>query len=139
MKNNNTMRSTRDFLTGLLTGVAIGILTAPRSGKETRNKLTEEANKSTEGLKEQYGKLKEQAVDQYDKVKEQASQYVGQAKDQFNQLKGQAEDKADQFKDKAESEYNKYEAKSDYNNLVDDTADKTKSGINTAKESLKTD
>lgn len=75
------MRSTRDFLTGLLTGVAIGILTAPRSGKETREKLVDEANKRSEGLKDQFNQVKDQAKDQFEKVKQQANQYVDQAKD----------------------------------------------------------
>ena len=131
------MRSTRDFLTGILTGVAIGILTAPRSGKETREKLVEEANKRSVDLKDQYGKVKEQAgqyveqaKDQFDKVKEQANQYVGQAKEQFNQAKGQAQ---------SEFDANKYQAKNDFNDTVDETADRAKSGINSAKESMKID
>ena len=133
------MRSTRDFLTGLLTGVAIGILTAPRSGKETREKLVEEANKRSGDLKDQWEKGVSQAKDQFEKVKDQAGQYVDQAKDQYSQLKGQAKNEVENLKDKAESEYNKYEAKSDFNSTVDEFADKTKSGINSAKEAIKID
>ena len=142
------MRSTRDFLTGLLTGVAIGILTAPRSGKETRDLLVEEANKRSDDLKDQWEKGVAQAKDQYGKVKDQANQYVGQAKDQYNQLKGQATEKLDQYKSQAnqqadqynaQADYSKQEAKTDYNDAVDDLADNTKSGVNTAKESFKID
>jgi gas vesicle protein len=122
------MRSTRDFLTGLLTGVAIGILTAPRSGKETRDKLMDEANKRSDDLKDQLNKGVSQAKDQFNTLKEQANQYVGQAKDQYNQAKNQAQ-----------SEYNKQQAKSDYNDKVDEFADDVKSGVNSAKESVKID
>ncbi len=135
------MRSTRDFLTGILTGVAIGILTAPRSGKETREKLVEEANKRSEDLKGQWEKGVTQAKDQFGKVKEQANQLVGQAKDQANQLVGQAKDQFNQTKNQAQTEFdaNKYQAQSDYNNTVDDLADNAKSGINSGKESIKID
>ena len=131
------MRSTRDFLTGILTGVAIGILTAPRSGKETREKLVEETNKRSEDLKDQYGKVKEQASqyaeqakDQFGKVKEQANQYVGQAKEQFSKAEKQGQ---------SEFDANKYQAQADFNDTVEETADRAKSGINSAKESFKID
>jgi hypothetical protein len=46
----------KGFLTGLVTGLAVGYLTAPRSGKETRQQLTDTANEKTQGLKDQWGK-----------------------------------------------------------------------------------
>ena len=136
------MRSTRDFLTGVLTGVAIGILTAPRSGKETRDKLKEEADKRTGDLKDQWGKGVDQVkqgyeqaktqVNQYaDKAKEQVNQYTDKAKQQYNDLRSKAEIEADKL------EADKHQAKSQYNDKVDHLADKTESGVNSARESLK--
>ncbi len=50
----------KGFLTGLATGLAVGYLTAPRSGKETRQQLTDTANEKTQGLKEQWNKASSQ-------------------------------------------------------------------------------
>ena len=46
----------KGFLAGLATGLAVSYLTAPRSGKETRQQLTDMAGKQTDGLKEQWNK-----------------------------------------------------------------------------------
>jgi gas vesicle protein len=127
------MRSTRDFLTGILTGVAIGILTAPRSGKETREKLMEEANKRSGDLKDQWEKGVSQAKDQFNNLKDQANQYVGQAKDQLNQAK----DQFNQSKNQAQTDYNQQQMKADYNDKVDELADDAQVGISSAKESVK--
>lgn len=120
------MRSTRDFLTGVLTGVAIGILTAPRSGKETRDKLKEEANKRSGDLKDQWSKGVEQVKQGYEQAKSQVNQYADKAKQQYDELRS-----------KSESEMDKQRAKSQYNDKVDQLADKTETGINSARESLK--
>ncbi len=61
----------RSFLTGLATGLAVGYLTAPRSGKETRQQLVDTANKQTEGLKAQLDKTVSQAKDFMNKAKSQ--------------------------------------------------------------------
>ncbi|TAE31987.1 MAG: YtxH domain-containing protein [Cytophagales bacterium] len=122
------MRSTRDFLTGVLTGVAIGLLTAPRSGKETRDKLKDEANKRSGDLKEQWGKGVEQVKQGYEQAKTQANEYVDKAKQQV-----------DQYRSQAQTEIDKQRTKSQYNDKVDQMADKTESGVNAARESLKVD
>jgi gas vesicle protein len=59
------------FLTGLATGLAVGYLTAPRSGKETRQQLMDTANKQAEGLKAQLDKTVSQAKDLIGKVTSQ--------------------------------------------------------------------
>ena len=81
----------RGFLTGVLTGLAVGYLTAPRSGKETRDKLTEEANKRSKDLQDQWNKNVTQVKEGYEQVKSQVNQYVGQAQEKVNQLKDQAQ------------------------------------------------
>lgn len=122
------MRSTRDFLTGILTGVAIGLLTAPRSGKETREKLKEEANKRSGDLKDQWSKGVEQVKQGYEQAKTQVGEYADKAKQQI-----------DSYKSQAQNEYDKQRTKSQYNDKVDELADQTESGINSARESLKVD
>jgi gas vesicle protein len=120
------MRSTRDFLTGVLTGVAIGILTAPRSGKETRDKLKEEANKRSDDLKDQWSKGIDQVKQGYEQAKSQVNQYADKAKQQYNDMRSQPLNEID-----------KQQAKNGYNDKVDQLADKTESGVNAARESLK--
>lgn len=115
-----------NFLTGVLTGVAIGLLTAPRSGKETREKLTEAANKQTEGLKEQWNKTVSQAKETLGNVKSQAGGLVNEAQGKF-----------DQYKNDAESAYQQEKSKSQYNDKVDDAADNAKSGVNKMEEAFK--
>ncbi len=113
------MRSTRDFLTGLLTGVAVGILTAPRSGKDTRKLLTDEANKRSQDLKGQWEKGVDQVKHGVEQAKSQVNDYANQAKNSFNQ--------------------NQNNDKQQYNDRVEGLADNAHSGINQAKDSIKVD
>lgn len=122
------MRSTRDFLTGIITGVVIGILTAPRSGKETRDKLTEEANKRSGDLKDQWEKGVSQVKEGFEQAKTQVSQYTEKAKDQINQYKEQAQ---------ATAAANKENIKSQYNDKVDELADDARAGVDDAQSSFK--
>ena len=114
------------FIKGVLTGLAIGYLTAPRSGKETRDKLTSNA-KDWQG----------QINDGIDQVKSQVDQLTGQAKSTINEYKSKAENTYDQYKNDAASTYNKQQMKSDYNDAVGDTADAAKSGINQTEDAFK--
>lgn len=122
------MRSTRDFLAGIITGVVIGILTAPRSGKETRDKLTEEANKRTDDLKDQLQKGVSQVKEGFEQAKSQVNQYADKAKEQYNQYKEQAQDVIAKEKEN-------FKAK--YNNKVDELADNAEAGVEDSKDSLK--
>lgn len=114
------------FIRGVLAGLAIGYLTAPRSGKETRDKLTNSA-------KDWQGQINS-GIDQ---VKTQVDQLTGQAKNTIDEYKNKAENTYDQYKNDAKSTHNKQQAKSDYNDTVDDVADAAKSGINKAEDAFK--
>lgn len=57
------------FLTGLATGLAVGYLTAPRPGKETRDQLRAAANRQTRTLNEQWSKTVAQAKQLADSAK----------------------------------------------------------------------
>ena len=116
----------KNFLTGVLTGVAIGLLTAPRTGKATRDKLTEAANKQTEGLK-----------GQWDKTVSQAKGVIDNAKSQVGILADKAENKVDEYKNDANSTYQKEKAKGEYNDKVDGVADKAKSGVGEMENTFK--
>lgn len=121
----------KSFLTGLATGLAIGYLTAPRSGKETRDQLAEAANKQTEGLKGQWEKTTAQVNKLIDDVKSQA----GLAADKASVFADQANTKFDQYKDEATQAADQY--KDQYNDKVDQTADAAKEGVDQAEEALK--
>ncbi len=129
------MRSTRDFLTGILTGVAIGILTAPRSGKDTRDKLTEEANKRSADLKDQWEKGVSQAKDTFEQTKSQVQQGFEQAKGQAEYMADKAKSDFDTMKDKVANKGE--QAKDNYNDNVDELAYKAKGGIEDAKDAAK--
>lgn len=62
----------KGFLTGLAAGLAVGYLTAPRSGKDTRDQLKDMADQQTKGLK-----------DQWTKTTARVGQLVDTAKSQF--------------------------------------------------------
>lgn len=131
------MRSTRDFLTGIITGVAIGLLTAPRSGKETRDKLTEEANKRSGDLKGQWEKGVSQAKEGFEQAKTQVKEGFEQAKTQVNQYADKAKEQYDQYKNQAQNTQEKEAVKSQYNDKVDELANKAEVGIDDAKDSFK--
>lgn len=115
----------KNFLRGLAAGIAIGYLTAPRSGKETREQLSDTVN----GMKEQWDEAKVQITELIEDVKAQVG--VTSADD----LANKAERKFDQYKhevnDKKEYAVNRY------NDGVDDLADATKRGIDNAEDRLR--
>ena len=57
--------SSQFFFAGLGIGIAVGILTAPRSGAETRKSITEGARQGRRYLDEQAQTLKESARDAF--------------------------------------------------------------------------
>ena len=107
---------------GIAVGVGIGMLTAPRTGKKTR----------------------EQLLDQFDgesgsgNWKEKANEAIDSVKTQVNQWMSQAEDKTDEMSDKTKSSYDDQRAKNQYNNNVDDMADNAEQGVNKVAASVKT-
>jgi len=58
------------FLLGLGVGVAIGVLFAPKSGKETRQLIRDKADEGTEYLKQRGNEIKQSATEWVDKGKE---------------------------------------------------------------------
>ncbi len=71
------------FLLGGLTGAAIALLYAPRSGKETRDLLSERVRETTERGRE----LKEQAVGRGRALVDEAQQYVDRQKQELESRK----------------------------------------------------
>lgn len=68
------------FLVGLGIGTVIGLLFAPRSGRETRELITEKAEEGREFLKRRGRELR----DQVDELVERGKETVGKQKDQLS-------------------------------------------------------
>ncbi len=76
-------------------GVATGLLTAPKSGKETRD-----------DLKKASGKLKEELDKRYSEVQGSLSETIDQAMSQVGNFRGSAQDKLEELIDQAkQAEY----------------------------------
>lgn len=82
-------------LSGLVAGVAIGMLTAPAKGSETRQKISD----SAEELKRKIRRLRGQAVDELDELKSLIETEV-------DGLKGDVRDKVLKLIDASKKKYN---------------------------------
>ena len=67
------------FLAGLGLGAALGVLYAPKSGRETRDAILSAAEESTETVRDRARQYREQAQDMMGRGRE----YVEQQKDQI--------------------------------------------------------
>lgn len=80
------------FLAGIGVGALIGILYAPKSGRETREDLAQGAREGTEYLRARGRQAAEQAGQIVDKSKEQLNQYVGKGREVVDRGRAQWED-----------------------------------------------
>lgn len=115
----------KNFLRGLAAGIAIGYLTAPRSGKKTREQLSDTVN----GMKDQWDEAKIQITGLIDDVKAQVG--ISSA----DELADKTQNKFDQFKHDA-NQTGEY-VRNRYNDNVEDLADATRSGVDTAENNLR--
>ena len=82
-------------LSGLVAGVAIGVLIAPAKGSETRQKISDSADE----LKRKIRRLRGQAVDELDELKSLIESEV-------DGLKGDVRDKVLKLIDASKKKYN---------------------------------
>ena len=80
------------FLAGLGVGALVGILYAPKSGRETREDLAQGAREGTEYLRARTRQAVEEVGALVDKSKEQMSDYVGRGREAVDRGRAQWEE-----------------------------------------------
>lgn len=84
----------KSFLTGLATGLAIGYLTAPRSGKEMRDQIKNTTDEQSKNLKDQWDKTVSKVRKQVNELKD-----VTTSKPEPNLFADMESGKLDQYRD----------------------------------------
>ena len=85
---DNSGKTTVAFLLGALAGGVLGILFAPKSGKETRSDLQRYLKEAETSLQKKKIEIKEAASRQMDKIKEQVHKTVKEGKKNMEQGDG---------------------------------------------------
>lgn len=86
----------KGFFIGGLIGLALGILFAPKSGKETRDDLTRKANDLLAKAKEEYEKAAEKSKLAYEESMQHLSHLSLSAKDTVGDIKNKVGELANQ-------------------------------------------
>jgi gas vesicle protein len=73
---------------GALAGAAIGMLWAPKSGKETREELSMKANDIAAQIKDEYGAALEKSRKAYDSLLVRLNELEARAEKKAKELKG---------------------------------------------------
>jgi gas vesicle protein len=90
--NNRSSQGVAWFLAGLGVGALIGILYAPKSGRETREDLAQRARDGQEYLRVRSKQAAEQVGNAVDKGKEQMNQYIGRGREIADRGRAQWQD-----------------------------------------------
>lgn len=87
------------LLTGVLAGLTIGFLFAPRSGKELRKQIAGSVSDQTKEVQNQWDKTKAQAKETIDNIKTNVGYVADKAEDKADQLADEAKSGLDKAKD----------------------------------------
>ena len=90
--DRNGVQGVAWFLAGLGVGALVGILYAPKSGRETRDDIAQGAREGSEYLRTRGRQAAEQVGQYVDKGREQMNQYVGRGREIVDRGRGQWED-----------------------------------------------
>jgi len=92
MAEDNKIQGLAWFIAGLGVGALVGILYAPKSGRETREDLAQGAREGTEYLRTRTRQAVEEVGALVDKSKEQMNDYVGRGRDAVDRGRAQWEE-----------------------------------------------
>jgi len=92
MAEDNNINGFAWFLAGLGVGALVGVLYAPKSGRETRDDLANSAKEGTEYLRNRSKQVAEQVGTIVDKGKEQVGDYVDRGREVVDRGRAQWED-----------------------------------------------
>jgi gas vesicle protein len=80
------------FLAGLGIGALVGVLYAPKAGKETREELASSAREGTDYLRQRSREAADQMTQLVDRSKAQVSEYVDRGKEYVDRGRAQWDD-----------------------------------------------
>jgi len=127
MANNEGSGGFGWFLAGLGLGALVGVLYAPKAGKETREDLVASALDAKERANKLYVEKTEQAAEYVRQTKDAAGQYVEKGK----QVAGDYVDKGKQYYDKGRSQWTEYVEKG--KDLIQTQAEAAKAAVEAGK------
>jgi gas vesicle protein len=116
------------FLAGLGIGALVGVLYAPKSGKETRDDILAGALDARDRANELYN----QGVEQVGQYVEQSKQVAGEYVEKSKQTATAYVDKGKEYYDKGRSQWNDYVEKG--KDLIQTQADAAKAAVDAGKE-----
>jgi len=89
-QSDSWIKSVPAFAIGLGVGAAVGILFAPRSGRDTRDRVVENAKDNLEGAIAAGQQLKQRAQDSIDQVKGQVKRATEVGEQAYREAKSSA-------------------------------------------------
>ena len=92
MAEDNKVQGLAWFVAGLGVGALIGVLYAPKSGRETREDIAQGAREGTEYLRVRGRQAAEQVGTLVDKSKEHMSEYAGRGREVIDRGRAQWEE-----------------------------------------------
>ena len=132
-KNHDSRMRTQGALLGALVGVSAGVLLAPKSGKETREDISEAFDETVRTVKETSTDIVDNAKDSYEDMKYRAYTDLEPVREGFDYGKEIAKQTGDQIAETAGNvKDNLTEGASEVSRI--DVADDVKSGAKEAKD-----
>lgn len=120
---------------GSLVGSALGVLFAPKSGKETREDIKDIAEKSVDTIKAKTNELSETVQETYNEAKNKFNKFSEEKLTDLRRVASDVEDKTEEVKDKASKKVN--EVKSEAAKGVDKAAKKVEEGAKKVSDKAK--
>jgi len=126
--NNNGTSGFGWFLAGLGVGALVGVLYAPKSGKETREDIVSGALDA----KERAAVLAQRGAEVANQYVDQGKAAVGQVVEQGKQVAGEYVDRGREYYDKGRSQWTEYVEKG--KSLVNEQQEKVAAAVEAGKE-----